>query len=126
MPCDYGNFCGVDVGGIQGRRDVVVAQDLESVDPPAVQLPVDRELRHVLVDDDLVPVDLGPAADPADGLAPPLTETVWLGPLPDAGITWESTPAEWRCWTAPGSRRGTARSWRQRPIAITGPTPPTS
>ncbi len=42
----------------------------------------------------LVPVDLGPAADPADGLAGPLTETVWLGPLPDAGITWESSPAD--------------------------------
>ena len=42
----------------------------------------------------LVPVDLGPSADPADGLAAPLTETVWLGPLPDAGITWESSPAD--------------------------------
>jgi RNA polymerase sigma-70 factor (ECF subfamily) len=42
----------------------------------------------------LVPVDLGPAADPGDGLAAPLTETVWLGPLPDAGITWESSPAD--------------------------------
>ena len=42
----------------------------------------------------LVPVDLGPAADPADGLGPPLTETVWLGPLPDAGLTWGATPAE--------------------------------
>jgi RNA polymerase sigma-70 factor (ECF subfamily) len=42
----------------------------------------------------LVPVDLGPAADPADGLAAPLTETVWLGPLPDAGITWAATPAD--------------------------------
>ena len=42
----------------------------------------------------LVPVDLGPAADPADGLAAPLTETVWLGPLPDAGLTWESSPAD--------------------------------
>jgi RNA polymerase sigma-70 factor (ECF subfamily) len=42
----------------------------------------------------LVPVDLGPAADPAVGLAAPLVETVWLGPLPDAGITWESTPAD--------------------------------
>ena len=41
----------------------------------------------------LVPVDLGPAADPADGFAP-LTETAWLGPLPDAGITWESSPAD--------------------------------
>ena len=42
----------------------------------------------------LVPVDLGPAADPADGLGPPLTETAWLGPLPDAGLTWGATPAE--------------------------------
>jgi RNA polymerase sigma-70 factor, ECF subfamily len=42
----------------------------------------------------LSPVDLGPASDPADGLAPPLTETVWLGPLPGAGLTWESTPAD--------------------------------
>jgi RNA polymerase sigma-70 factor, ECF subfamily len=42
----------------------------------------------------LVPVDLGPASDPRDGLAPPLTETVWLGPLPEAGLTWESTPAD--------------------------------
>jgi RNA polymerase sigma-70 factor (ECF subfamily) len=42
----------------------------------------------------LVPVDLGPAADPTDGLAAPLTETVWLGPLPEAGITWESSPVE--------------------------------
>jgi RNA polymerase sigma-70 factor (ECF subfamily) len=42
----------------------------------------------------LVPVDLGPSSAPADGLAAPLTETVWLGPLPDAGITWESTPAD--------------------------------
>ena len=42
----------------------------------------------------LVPVDLGPASDPADGLAAPLTESVWLGPLPDAGIRWESAPAD--------------------------------
>jgi RNA polymerase sigma-70 factor (ECF subfamily) len=42
----------------------------------------------------LLPVDLGPAADPADGLAAPLTETVWLGPLPDAGLTWASSPAD--------------------------------
>jgi RNA polymerase sigma-70 factor (ECF subfamily) len=42
----------------------------------------------------LAPVDLGPAADPATGLAAPLTETVWLGPLPDAGITWESSPTD--------------------------------
>ena len=42
----------------------------------------------------LVPVDLGPASDPAHELAPPLTETVWLGPLPDAGLGWDSTPAD--------------------------------
>ena len=42
----------------------------------------------------LVPVDLGPAADPGKGLAAPLIETVWLGPLPDAGITWESSPTD--------------------------------
>ena len=42
----------------------------------------------------LAPVDLGPAADPADGLGPPLTETAWLGPMPDAGLTWGATPAE--------------------------------
>ncbi len=42
----------------------------------------------------LRPVDLSPAADPAVALGLPLTETVWLGPLPAAGITWESTPAD--------------------------------
>ena len=42
----------------------------------------------------VTPVDLGPARDPADGLAAPLTETVWLGPLPDAGLTWGATPAD--------------------------------
>ncbi|MBZ5738818.1 RNA polymerase subunit sigma-70 [Nocardioides mangrovi] len=42
----------------------------------------------------LRPVDLSPAADPAAGLAPPLTETVWLGPLPGAGLSWSSTPAD--------------------------------
>lgn len=42
----------------------------------------------------MVPVDLGPAADPAVGLAEPLTETVWVGPLPDAGIRWGATPAD--------------------------------
>lgn len=41
----------------------------------------------------LVPVDLGPASDPAAGLAPPV-ETVWLSPLPDAGISWGATPTE--------------------------------
>ena len=42
----------------------------------------------------LVPVDLSPAYDPADGIGPPLTETAWLGPLPDAGLAWGSAPAE--------------------------------
>ncbi|WP_028644424.1 sigma-70 family RNA polymerase sigma factor [Nocardioides sp. URHA0020] len=42
----------------------------------------------------LLPVDLSPAGDPAVGVGPPLTETVWLGPLPGAGLTWESSPAD--------------------------------
>lgn len=42
----------------------------------------------------LRPVDLSPAADPALDLGVPLTETVWLGPLPAAGLTWASTPAD--------------------------------
>jgi RNA polymerase sigma-70 factor (ECF subfamily) len=42
----------------------------------------------------LRPVDLSPAADLADGLGLPLTETVWLGPLPGAGLTWESSPVD--------------------------------
>ena len=42
----------------------------------------------------LVPVDLGPAAVPADGLGTPLVDTVWLGPLPDAGITWGASPTD--------------------------------
>jgi RNA polymerase sigma-70 factor (ECF subfamily) len=42
----------------------------------------------------LVPVDLGPAADPADGLVAPRSDTLWLGPLPDAGITWGASPAD--------------------------------
>jgi RNA polymerase sigma-70 factor (ECF subfamily) len=42
----------------------------------------------------LRPVDLSPAGDPAVGLGVPLTETVWLGPLPSAGLTWSSTPAD--------------------------------
>ena len=40
------------------------------------------------------PVDLSPAADPAVALNQPLTEMVWLGPLPAAGLTWSSTPAD--------------------------------
>lgn len=42
----------------------------------------------------LRPVDLSPAGDPALGVGPPLTETVWLGPLPGAGLVWESSPAD--------------------------------
>jgi RNA polymerase sigma-70 factor (ECF subfamily) len=42
----------------------------------------------------LRPVDLSPAADPVAGLGVPLTETVWLGPLPAAGLTWASSPAD--------------------------------
>jgi RNA polymerase sigma-70 factor, ECF subfamily len=42
----------------------------------------------------LRPVDLSPAADPRVELGVPLTETVWLGPLPAAGLTWASTPAD--------------------------------
>lgn len=40
------------------------------------------------------PVDLTEAGDPARGLGAPLTETVWLGPLPTAGLSWSSTPAD--------------------------------
>ncbi|GAA4719336.1 RNA polymerase subunit sigma-70 [Nocardioides conyzicola] len=42
----------------------------------------------------LRPVDLSPAGDPALGVGPPLTETVWLGPLPGAGLVWESSPVD--------------------------------
>ncbi len=34
----------------------------------------------------VLPLDYGPPSDPHDGLAPPLTETVWLDPFPDDGI----------------------------------------
>ena len=42
----------------------------------------------------LMPVDMGPATDPADGLGPPLTETVWLGPLPGRRADLGLHPAE--------------------------------
>ncbi len=42
----------------------------------------------------LRPVDLSPANDPALGVGAPLTETVWLGPLPGAGLVWESSPVD--------------------------------
>jgi len=42
----------------------------------------------------LRPVDLSPAAASGAALGAPLTETVWLEPLPSAGLTWSSAPAE--------------------------------
>ena len=36
-----------------------------------------------------LPVDFGPAADPAAGLGAPPEETVWLEPYPDAGLGYE-------------------------------------
>ena len=36
-----------------------------------------------------LPVDFGPATDPADGLGVPLEESVWLEPYPDAGLGYE-------------------------------------
>jgi RNA polymerase sigma-70 factor (ECF subfamily) len=36
-----------------------------------------------------LPVDFGPAADPADGVGAPLEESVWLEPYPDAGLRYE-------------------------------------
>jgi RNA polymerase sigma-70 factor (ECF subfamily) len=42
----------------------------------------------------LLPVDLSPASASGATLAAPLTETVWLGPLPGAGLVWESTAAD--------------------------------
>jgi RNA polymerase sigma-70 factor, ECF subfamily len=37
----------------------------------------------------VLPVDLGPSADPADGPGVPLEETVWLEPYPDTGLGYE-------------------------------------
>ena len=42
----------------------------------------------------LAPVDLSPASASGAALGRPSTETVWLGPLPGAGLTWESSPAD--------------------------------
>ena len=36
-----------------------------------------------------LPVDFGPATDPAEGPGVPLEETVWLEPYPDAGLGYE-------------------------------------
>lgn len=49
---------------------------------------IERRGRRVL------PIDLSPAARPGVALGAPLTETVWLGPLPGAGLTWESSPVD--------------------------------
>ena len=49
---------------------------------------IERRGRRVL------PVDLSPASAPGATLAAPLTETVWLGPLPGAGLVWESSPVD--------------------------------
>jgi RNA polymerase sigma-70 factor, ECF subfamily len=38
----------------------------------------------------VLPIDYGPAADPHDPLAAPLTESVWLEPYPDAGVGLQS------------------------------------
>ena len=40
------------------------------------------------------PVDLSGAAEAGTALGAPLTETVWLEPLPEAGLTWGATPAD--------------------------------
>ena len=34
-------------------------------------------------------IDSGPASDPHDGPGPPLTETAWIEPYPDAGLEYE-------------------------------------
>ena len=41
----------------------------------------------------VLPVDYGPAADPHDGLAEPVTEAVWLEPYPDDRLDPASGPA---------------------------------
>ena len=48
---------------------------------------IERRPRRVL------PVDYGPAADPHDGPAEPVTEAVWLEPYPDARLGLGSDPA---------------------------------
>ncbi len=37
----------------------------------------------------VLPIDYGPAADPHDGLAEPLTESVWIDPYPDPDVRYE-------------------------------------
>lgn len=46
---------------------------------------IERRAKRVL------PIDYAPAADPHDGPAEPLTESVWLEPYPDARLGFEAT-----------------------------------
>jgi len=41
----------------------------------------------------VLPIDYAPAADPHDGLAEPLIESVWVEPYPDAAVGLEDGPA---------------------------------
>jgi RNA polymerase sigma-70 factor (ECF subfamily) len=41
----------------------------------------------------VLPIDYGPAADPHDPPRPPLLESVWIDPYPDAGIALEDAQA---------------------------------
>jgi RNA polymerase sigma-70 factor, ECF subfamily len=41
----------------------------------------------------VLPIDYGPAADPHDGPAEPVTEAVWLEPYPDQGLSLASAQA---------------------------------
>jgi RNA polymerase sigma-70 factor (ECF subfamily) len=43
-----------------------------------------------------LPMDMGPASDPDDGLAEPLTESVWLEPYPDSLLTGPAGRSERR------------------------------
>jgi RNA polymerase sigma-70 factor, ECF subfamily len=41
----------------------------------------------------VLPIDYGPPGDPHDGPGPPLVETVWVEPYPDAGVSYEQREA---------------------------------
>jgi len=41
----------------------------------------------------VLPIDDGPPSDPADGLAPPLVESVWIEPYPDEGLAGDDPQA---------------------------------
>jgi len=49
---------------------------------------IERRARRVL------PLDHGPAADPNDGPGPPLSESVWVQPLPDSALEPEDARAD--------------------------------